>query len=279
MPEGSRKYAVINAVEDVPFFRLVADALAQTCGMHRLDAIQAAKDRPFIFHADCPQRQAQALERALSQQGVAAVVVPVEYFTRLSQAHPLANADCLPGCFEAQPPAGKTLRIEWRDIAMIAYGRVEHRERKTRGTVGSPDGGVLNTYVGPNPGALAGMGVPRRVRPKLDISDKERVGVHDCLDVFVGYLKDDEFAGHFRVLADSFYYDYLGDRIQPTSDANFRLFVSDVVHYAPDALLTEKTRRFLAGMPAGKPIKGFPLFDEYNRWSVAIARARADGAA
>ena len=281
MPEATGQYAVINTADDIAFFRQVADALVQACEMHRIDAIQRAKDRPFIFHTNCSQHQAQALKSALAAQDVPAAGVPMEYFTELGAARPLHNANCLAEYFEVEPLTGETVKIPWQDVAMIGYGRVEHRERKIKGASGGPDamgsaaglaGAALGTYVGPNPAALAGIGVPRRIKPKLDISGKERVSVHDCLDIFVGYLEDDEFAGHFRVLADSFYYDYLGESIQPTSKANFRLFVGDIVHYVPGVLRTEKTRQFLDGRPPGKPLKGFPLFDEYNRWSVAISR-------
>ena len=108
---------------------------------------------------------------------------------------------------------------------------------------------------------------------------QEKVEVVDCLDIFIGYIEEDVFAAHFRMLASKFYYDYLGDRKQQSSAANFRLFVEDIIGFATRAILTGKMRLFVAGQPSGKPIEGFKMFDEYNRWSVAIGRARAEGAA
>jgi hypothetical protein len=118
-----------------------------------------------------------------------------------------------------------------------------------------------------------------RVRPtiKYEPPKRDRYEVDHVLDIFVGYLAHDEFAAHFRIFSDQFYYDYLGDRMQSSSVANFRLLLTDILYYADDPALTDNTRAFLAGRAPDRPFDGFQAFDEYNNWSVAISRARAAG--
>jgi len=279
MQGADGEYAVINTRERAPFFKAVAGALSQTRAMHMVDAMNQAKKRPYIFDAGCTLQQAKALWELLHKEGVESAIVPMDYFTTIGAAHMLNNANCLPGSFEIQPLTGPPLQIDWKELAMISYGRVKHRQRKLPGgTVGTTGPGPMATLAS---AVVAGpvYAAYRASHPivKQDAKPKDQTEVHDCLDIFVGYINNDEFAAHFRVFAGKFYYDYLGERRQPTSAANFRLFVEDIVRYASDAILTDDTRQFLARRPPGKPIEGFDIFDEYNRWSVAIARARAEG--
>jgi len=248
--------------------------------MHRVDAMSRARKRPYIFDANCTMQQAQTLRLALNGHGVTSVVVPMDYFTELGASHMLNNANCLPECFEIEPLTGDELKVDWQDIAMIGYGRVKHRRRRVRGSTGADGGGPMATLAA---GMVAGHAYAqyRASNPMLGSgrAAQEKMEVVDCLDIFIGYIEEDVFAAHFRMLANKFYYDYLGDRKQQSSAANFRLFVEDIIGFATRTILTGKTRLFVAGQPSGKPIEGFKMFDEYNRWSVAIGRARAEGAA
>jgi len=238
MQGADGEYAVINTRERAPFFKAVAGALSQTRAMHMVDAMNQAKKRPYIFDAGCTLQQAKALWELLHKEGVESAIVPMDYFTTIGAAHMLNNANCLPGSFEIQPLTGPPLQIDWKELAMISYGRVKHRQRKLPGgTVGTTGPGPMATL------ASAVVAGP----------------------VYAAYR-----ASHPIVKQDAKPKDQTGA-------ANFRLFVEDIVRYASDAILTDDTRQFLARRPPGKPIEGFDIFDEYNRWSVAIARARAEG--
>jgi len=249
--------------------------------MHMVDAMNLAKKRPYVFDTDRTLQQAEALRLVLARRGIAALVVPMEFFTQLGTPHMLNNANCLPESFEIEPLTGDKLKIDWQDLAMIGYGRVKHRERRTAGS--SPGAGGSGPMATLAARMVAGPGYARyrASNPMFDQGRKprEKTEIYDCLDIFVGYIEEDVFAAHFRMVANKFYYDYLGDRKRESSAANFRLFVEDIVRFGTRAILTGKTRLFLAGHPPGKPIQGFEMFDEYNRWSVAIGRARAEGLA
>ena len=247
--------------------------------MHIVDAMQRAKLRPYIFDTDLSRQQAAALRAVLEKQGVKSLVVPMSFFTAFGPAHPLHNADCLPESFDIHPLAGEPFAVQWPDVAMISFGCVEHRETRVKGALRgteSPGRGIdfaakaATTLIAP------GFGFVRRRPPTVRRGSQKETEVSDCLDVFIGYIEDDEFAAHFRVISNKFYYDYLGERKQLTGAANFHLFVNDIVSFAPNLIVTARTQRFLDGSPPGRPIKGFSFFDEYNRWSVAMERARAD---
>jgi len=259
--DGRENYAVINATDKPPFFRPVADALREVCGLHQLDATQQARHRRFIFGVFATIHEAQRFQNLLRRADVAALVVPSNYFTTLGPPYLVGNANCLPECFEVEYFAHQPMKVPWEQLAMISYGRVEERQWKNKkGNLvpfdfdGSPD-----TPYDPGP--------------------KEIVETCDVLDIFVGDIQDAEFAAHFRVLADKFYYDYLGDRVSQNCTENFRTFIQDIIRFRPSLIITDPTRRFLRGEPAGKPLPGFATFDEFNHWWVAFSRARAAGQA
>jgi len=256
-----------------PFFRPLADALVEMFGLHQIEAIQQARSRPYIFAKFHNIEKAQQLQGRLQQQNVPAFVVPTTYFTEPGPAFPINNANCLHDCFEVETYNREPLQVQWGQIAMISYGRVEEREVKRKSSKPATiDGDLGEMYI---PISRHGMhGVIYREPFKYDPGPKEIVDTHDVLDIFVGDFREDQFAAHLRVLADKFYYDYLAERVQQHSMANFCLFIEDIIRFSPGVHVTTPTRRLLEGRPTGKPHAGFEMFDEFNRWWVAYARAR-----
>jgi len=278
----SLKYAVVS-VEDKPFFfQVLADALCEVHGINRVDAMRRARNSHYIFEAGLAEDQARRLRDLLTQRDVPSAVVPMTCFVKLGKAVWLAHAACIEESFRIQPMEGKPFSVEWPDITMIGYGHVEHRiQKEPKGGLG-PAGDVGAFGIAAGVGLAPGFGFYRHStmydRAKhfeSVLQQKEEVELHDCLDMFVGSLRDAEFAAHFRVFSNRFCYDYLGGRKQPTSTGNFRCFVEDIAKFAPNLLLTGRTRRFLSGDHGGRPIPGFQTFDEYNCWSVAMSNAPA----
>jgi hypothetical protein len=271
MSGGSEYYAVITAEDRIPPNRILAEGLSKSRNVHRVDAAIPARGRNYILDTNCTVHQAEVLQRVLAEFGVASVVVPMEYFTQLGQPRLLSNANCLESCFEIEPVNKAPFTVQWPDVAMISYGRVEEQPSAPSETdqMGLAGAYVMDTSRYPGETVL-GRHLTRDRHPRV------QPHVHECLDVFVGYLKDDEFAAHFRVIAARFCYDYLGDRKQLASMANFRLFIDDIVRHAPNVILTDRASTFLSDRPAGRPFAGFDVFDEYSSWSVAISRARAE---
>ena len=277
MDEELKQYAVINAADSPPFFQHLADALVEAHGMHRLDALQKARGRHYIFDTALREDQANALRDFLGRQGVDGLVVPMEHLTELGPAVGLTHADCLADGFLIHPLRAKPFPVLWENLAVLAHGTVinvtQHRPKQfyypgaeTGTDLGSE---VWNEiFIGPGDFLSSSDVMKPDMQPR---EDTERL---QCLDIFAGNLADAEFAAHFRVVANRFSYDYLGPRKQPTSHGNFGLFVRDILAHAPNVMLTERTRRFLAGDVGMQPFGSFASFDEYNNWAVAMERAR-----
>jgi len=261
-------FAVINARMKPPFFRPLADALVEMFGLHQIVAIHEARRRPYIFAKFHNIENAQQLQGRLQQQNVPAFVVPTTYFTEPGPAFPINNANCLHDCFEVETYNREPLQVQWGQIAMISYGRVEEREVKRKSSKPATIDGDLGEMLDRRSTRLY------RGLVKYDPGPKEIVDTHDVLDIFVGDFRDDQFAAHLRVLAGKFYYDYLAERVQQHSMANFCLLIEDIIGFSPKVHVTTPTRRLLEGRPTGKPHAGFEMFDEFNRWWVAYARAR-----
>lgn len=269
MAQGSELHAVISTEERIPHNRVLANALSKSRGIHRLDAMYSARKRNYVFDSECTPPQANVLSAELEKEGVASVVVPMGYFTELRKALRITNANCLGAGFEIEPLNVPPFSVEWSDVAMISCARVEMEEdRRPSETdrLGRADAYVMKTgrrmHTTVLAETLARRAPARHQRP-----------VHDCLDIFIGRFEDDKFAAHLRVIAAEFCYDYLDERKQLTSSANFRLFIADIIRYAPHVALTGRTRAFLDNAPIGRPFAGYRVFEEYTYWSVALARA------
>lgn len=269
MQAAAETYAVINADEETPFFRDVADALVNVTDMHRIDAMQRAKDAHYFFIYSVPLPTAQGLWNVLAGRGISSLVVPMDYVTNLGQVYQVNNCNCTPDCFEVEHSV-EPLRVPWEQVAMLSYGRVQVVERK------SSDGSGFDPDV-TNITGIRGFERVAHVTPKYDISDHTQRHVEECLDIFIGSFSNDEFFAHFRMNPQRFYYDYLGDRSTTTSRKNFLLFLDDIFHYAPNAIATGRLRQFLDGKEAKKPFEDYQAFDRYNLWSTAIEHARSAG--
>jgi len=263
-------YAVINAEDRPPFFQTLADAILQVRSINRIDAIQQARNRHYVFDTCLSRQQAETLKIILENNGILSKVVPMQCLIELGKARWLSNADCLDDAFVIQPVSAQPMHLTWDDIAMISYGKVIGKtiQRVSRDAT-LPD--VIHDV------AMQGFiwpAMPTGYTHYQPIKHEERetTETHDCLDIFLGYIRDASFAAHFRVFSSRFYYDYLGPRLQTSSTVNFRLFLGDILSRARNVLATERTRRFMAGEITGPAFRGFDKFDEYNQWSAALAR-------
>jgi len=268
--DADASFAVLNAEDRPPFFQTLADAILQVRSINRIDAIQQARNHQFVLDTRLTRQQAETLKIILDNNGIPTHVVSMDCLIQLGPAKWLSNADCLDDAFVIQPVSAQPLLLAWDDIAMIAYGRVIGKtvQRETR------DATVPETIRQIAMQQFIYPGVPTSspaYRP-LKHEDREITETHDCLDIFIGYIRDPSFAAHFRVFSNRFYYDYLGPRRQTSSTVNFRLFLNDIISRAGKLVATERTRRFVAGEIAGPAFKWFDKFDEYNQWSAALAR-------
>ena len=124
MDEERKHYAVINASENPPFFQDLADALCEVRGAHRVDALQQARGRHYIFDTDLPEDQANAIRTVLAASGIQSIVVPMSLLTQLGPAVWITHADCNGDAFVVGRVSGKPLPVAWSSVTMIAYGKV-----------------------------------------------------------------------------------------------------------------------------------------------------------
>jgi len=270
MTPGSDNFAVINADDTAPPFRQLAEVFSIALKMHKIDAFHLARKSTHIFMRGLCLQEARRIRALLSRRAIASHVVSENYFTAAGPTLWLSNANCLPGGFEIDRQDGTKFPVDWKDIALLSYGRVRERTRRQQRVV---DDDV---------GYMVGMqGMPIHARPLKKFrpeTPREDVDDHDILDIFVGRLEANEFAAHFRLNARKFYFDYLGERKQQTSMQNFRVFLQDIEYCAPHVVMTQKTVQFLNRQPTGKPFEGYAAFEAYTFWSIAMSRVRKDGA-
>lgn len=185
-------------------------------GFTEMDAPMLSKDAFGIIAKGLEWEAASAFVSSLEAQGVEAEAVDEADLPQLPPNRQVHRMDCLPEALMLYDPVGRSFPLEWKNVMMIAAGRVKMSD--------------FNTVM---------MNLPKQVGREImmvpqPMTKEERVE-HLLLEIIItrGVLR-------YTVCADKpggFFFQYLGDRRVRDLTVNFNMVVQDLVKYAPEAIL------------------------------------------
>jgi len=236
--------AVILTEEQRPDAPRVRDALVESLGMHRIDATQQARRCGpcdlLVEHID--PGPAQLLVDGLARRGIRALALSGDRVPTLGRPQTVRNVSCEAGTLSVVPAAGNTVdHIVWDTILLFSLGVIQQpKETEYESTGGMP------TY--------RGARTSRGIRAKYTQPDPKT-------ELWVVTRPGFEVR---RFIEEGLNYDYLGSRLQPSATMNFRAFLGDLFHRAPDARVAETVLSFLRKDKPG--IHRFKTNDDFIRY-------------
>jgi hypothetical protein len=253
-------YAILQKRLEPIDFTTVATILVQSGGLVQADATRLARQARGILMENLSEAEARQIGQALVEQGLAVFGVRQTDLPELSHPEPLHNADCRSEGFVTQDQFGHQTRHAWSEIAVIACGRWrETQEKLERVSTSSGAADVAMVALVGVPGLALGTSTTIRHRT---VESRPLV-----VDLFLR-----EPPGHYRIDSQHFNYDYLGDRREPGSAANFRLLVNDLLTHATQSRVNDAARAAAAGDLSVVNYAQRQMFENECRWHLYQAR-------
>jgi len=183
-----------------------------------VDAYTLGSDAFGIIVKNLEADRAAALQSALRAEGVETEIADQRALPEMPATKFVSRLDCLPDGLLIYDPLGRSFRLEWGHILMIAAGSVRLTEfawvEKIR---------YETRY--------DWQGHPR-VEQVRDVSTKEEQNFHLVLEIILTRA-----VGRYSVTADRFNFACLGERQTNSLPENFALLVRDLIRFAPQAAL------------------------------------------
>ncbi|HUE13186.1 MAG TPA: hypothetical protein VMR25_03375 [Planctomycetaceae bacterium] len=195
--------------------------LIECAGVHRDDAMTAARMVPGILPMGFSQAAAQAVTERAGQEGLFAISLRETAIPRLDHAETIHHARCQPEGLELVDIHGRRTRLVlWPDLSLVSVGCVPLED----GQRFSAEPQVV-LHAAPN---------PHRVAPEMG----RREGL-------VLWIVCGRPGNVYRLLHNQMNYEYLGPRKVASATRNFSIFIEDLARLAPQTFLTPATRAFL----------------------------------
>jgi hypothetical protein len=243
-------FVLLSRDEPVPATDL-ASPLAEVLEMPAVEITRQIRDRPWVLLDDVPATALDAVFDVLVAHGVSAKAVPEIHMPTLPEPLRLRYGEPLPkGMFlqRAAPPAPAIL--PWDGLRIVSAGYLPVKPDESLGAELLPD----------TPGS-APMGTGSRREKDVLLVD------------FVG---DVEEPLRLRIDAAEYNYDYLGDRMAPSSRENVRLLLADIQRHAPHARFTSRCSKLIEGSPTSDfRFRSLDAFETYNRWVLQAVEEEA----
>ena len=209
------RFAVLQKTLDIPPVEKIEQALLSVHGFTRVDAQIFANDAYGILVKNISAEQANAFSQALLGQGIETEVVAESELVPLPPTKFVHRLDCKPDALLIYDPLGRNFSLEWKHVMLIAAGCVRvtdfKRVEKPSWSTSDSEGGTYQT---------------------TSISSVEERNDRLLLEIVVtgAVLR-------YSVSAESFRFDYLGERRTKSLPENFSLLVQDLAVFAPHAVL------------------------------------------
>jgi len=220
-------YAIVQTTLGKPPEDALKRAFSEVPWLTDLDAGIMARDAYGVIVEGLTYAQAERISAALDRAGVSQQMVSQQDLPKPGMRRQLRRMECASEGPVIYDPLGRPVNGQWSDVKLIAAGlvgmkkmqRIEKQRVKYRGT--GWRGGVVPVVV-------------------TDVSEKQ-VGVEKLvMEIYLG-----REPSRFRIIADEFQYNYLGDRLRPSFPENFALLVQDVARYAPHAQFSQGVKSLL----------------------------------
>jgi hypothetical protein len=195
--------------------------------LSRGDATRACRLGHGLVSSELSKAEAEEAARALTEAGFTALAIPRDQVIRAPRAFTLLNADAYPDGFHVQTDVlGQMQTLPWGCLRLICVLRVR---------VVLPQASRAVMWVG------GGDETPH-MEPVEQQRSRSDAGPEDLLELYA--LQP---LIRLRIRRHAFNYDYLGARRTNASEANFRLLVTDILRYAPNAARVGLVDQVLAG--------------------------------
>lgn len=215
------------------------EILTELPEMDRLTALQTARSLPGIIPGCCSRETAEGAVERLAEAGLKAIAVPASEIPDLlhvQRPHRILITD---EALETTDLRGRTQAWSWRDLAVISVGVVPST---------APSGFRSIPLV-------ASGSSHRSWNSSIKVNPRHRA------EVWI-VLRNGQPA--ICIASDEVNYEYLGDRIAPSSAANFRMLVEDLIQHSAMAWLTPSTIAFREHRPASH--FDFRTCDDFRRY-------------
>ena len=214
-------FAVLQKSLEPPSLDQLKNAFRGVPGLTAVDAHILGRDAFGVLVKGFALDRATALQSALASQGVVTEVVDDGQLPALPPVRHVNRLDCTPAALMISDPLGRSFPLEWRNILLVAAGKVkvdefEQIRTETRVPTYHMEGGV--SY-----------------ETRIDYRTKE--GRHErlLLEIVVSRA-----ALRYSINADQsahLLFQYLGGRRTRDLGANFAMLVQDLAKGAPEAAL------------------------------------------
>lgn len=214
-------YAIVQTSIAKPSEDQLRKAFQQVSWLTDLDAALMARDAYGIIVDNLSYARAEAISAALQTFGVAHCMIDQSAMPELGARKQLRRMECRPEGPVLYDPLGRAIPGSWSDVRLVAAGlvgmrKIQRREKQR----------VVHRATGWHGGAAPVV--------VTDIVEKQ-IGVDKLvMELYMG----DRFS-RFRVVADKFHYNYLGDRQRLAAAENFALLVQDITAGAPQAAFSQ----------------------------------------
>lgn len=223
MGSASFRLAVLAAPDDRDTALMV---LQEVLGLNAIDAKTRLRHLPAVWPDEFSEDAAKEAAQRLQSLGVRAAAVPVTDVPDLRQARALHHVQCRGEGFVIMSIAGEPERtIGWPDLALLSVAEVAGLRQESVSNV--PDGVFRHA-----PG-IASVGVTNSERG---------------LEIWL--IAVSPFQA-YRIDAELMNYEYLKDRLSPSTDANFAQLVSDIRRHATNLTLTSSAQAYLSESTRG----------------------------
>ena len=215
------------------------EILTELPEMDRLTALQTARSLPGVIPGCCSRELAEGVVERLAEAGLKAIAVPASEIPDLlhvQRPHRIRVSDEV---LETTDARGRTQAWSWQDVAVISVGVVPST---------APSGFRSLPLV-------ASGSTHRSWSSSIKVSPRHRP------EVWI-VLRNGQPA--ICIASDEVSYEYLGDRIAPSSAANFRLLVEDLIQHSAMAWPTPSTIAFTEHRPASH--FNFRTCDDFRRY-------------
>jgi hypothetical protein len=254
--QSSRDWHVIVFADN--FDRQLLRALVgEHLDMERADATRLAAHAPGVLARPLTNTQADRLVEALTNVGIVAEAWPVDRIPDLSEPRTMHKLICRVDGLEAFGLRGEPSHwLPWEHVELLSLGVLP---RGSRDLSLSAPAWVTAAAAVVRPLLLGGpRSRPRRVRRREPVAPE--LWIIRARPLLV-----------LRVQQDRMSYEYLGDRLQPSSGANFRVFLDDLVRSVPGAGLTPALQSFLNyDRPGHYFFSSAQQLMEYTTWQLLL---------
>ena len=211
-------YAILQTDLTPPSLDQLKRAFRAVKFLTEVDAYTLGNDAFGILVKNLEAEPAAALQGALRTEGVETIIADQRELPEMPPTKFVSRLDCRPDGLLIYDPLGRSFRLEWGHILMIAAGSVRLtdfvpvkrvRQRNPYRNYDQPDSGQV-----------------------IEMSTREEQNHHLALELILTRA-----VARYSVTADRFNFAYLGERRTESLPANFALLARDLILFAPQAAL------------------------------------------